>query len=157
MARCCMNKDKLAAELMQELEQLRVVAQHAAELAQVLAGERRPWHAAAGAKYAADLVNGLENLCKRRYRAMSLPIPEGEDSHSRILEGFLDAPDLGATLSEEVKHRLKKYLRFRHRFLHGYGHEVKWEIVDEPLRVLPETVMILREVWLRWLQQMTQS
>jgi hypothetical protein len=151
-----MNKDKLAAEVTQELDQLRMVAQHAAELAQVPASERRPWHAAAGAKYAADLVSGLENLCKRRYRAMNLPMPEGEDSHTRILEAFIEAPDLGATLSNEVKHRLKKYLRFRHRFVHGYGHEVKWEIVDEPLRLLPETVVILREVWLRWLQRMTQ-
>ena len=37
-----MNKDKLAAEVTQELDQLRVVAQHAAELAQVPASERRP-------------------------------------------------------------------------------------------------------------------
>lgn len=88
---------------------------------------------------------------------MNLPVPEGEDSRTRILETFIEEPDLGATLSKEVKHRLKKYLRFRHRFVHGYGHEVKWEIVDEPLRLLPETVGILREVWLRWLQRMTQS
>ena len=152
-----MNKDKLAAEVTQELDQLRVVAQHAAELALVPESERRPWHAAAGAKYAADLVSGLENLCKRRYRAANLPIPEGEDSHTRILEAFLKAPDLGVTLTDEVKYRLKKYLRFRHRFVHGYGHEVKWEIVDEPLRLLPETVGILREMWLRWLQGMTRT
>ena len=147
-----MNKDKLAAEVTQELQQLALVAQHAAELARVPETERHPWHAAAGSKYVADLFNGLENLCRRRYRASDLPIPEGEDSHTRILEAFLEEPELGAALSAEVKHRLKKYLRFRHRFMHGYGHEVKWEIVDEPLRLLPETVGILREVWLRWLQ-----
>ena len=33
--------------------------------------------------------------------------------------------------------------------------EVKWEIVEEPLRLLPETVAILREVLLRWLRRMT--
>lgn len=150
-----MNKAKLAAEVMHELDQLRLVAQHAAELACVPESERRPWHAAAGAKYTADLVSGLENLCKRRYRALNLPIPEGEDSHARIMEAFIEEPEFGATLSNEVKHRLKKYLRFRHRFVHGYGHEVKWEIVDEPLRLLPQTVDILREVWLRWLQRIT--
>jgi len=152
-----MNKDKLTAEVTQELDQLHLGAQHAAELARVPESQRRPWHAAAGAKYAADLVSGLENLCKRHYRAMNLPIPEGEDSHTCILEAFLEEPDLGATLSDEIKHRLKKYLRFRHRFVHGYGHEVKWEIVDEPLRLLPETVGILREMWLRWLQGMTRT
>lgn len=51
-----MNRDKLAAEVTQELDQLCLVAQHATELARVPVSERRPWHAAAGAKYAADLV-----------------------------------------------------------------------------------------------------
>ena len=71
-----MNKAKLAAEVTQELDQLRLVAEHAAELGRVPANERRPWHAAAAAKYAADLAGGLENLCKRRCRAAGLPIPE---------------------------------------------------------------------------------
>ena len=148
-----MNSDKLTAEVTQELDQLRRVAKHAAELAQVPAVDRRPWHAAAAAKYIADLVNGLENLCKRRYRSANLPVPEGEDSHTRILEEFIAAPGLGAGLTDEVKQRLRKYLRFRHRFVHGYGHEVLWDIVDEPLRLLPETIAILRETWLRWLEQ----
>jgi len=150
-----MNKAKLTAEVTQELDQLRLVAEHAAELGRVPANERCPWHAAAAAKYAADLAGGLENLCKRRCRAAGLPIPEGDDSHARILEEFIAEPALGAGLSDEIKHRLRKYLRFRHRFTHGYGHEVKWELVDEPLRLLPETITILREVWLQWVRQTT--
>ena len=152
-----MNSDKLAAEVTQELDQLRLVAEHAAELALVPEKDRRAWHAAAAAKYIADLVSGNENLCKRRYRAADLPIPVGDDFHARILEEFIVEPELGAGLSDEVKHRLRKYLRFRHRFVHGYGHEVLWDIVDEPLRLLPETIAILREVWLRWLKQCMRS
>lgn len=148
-----MNSDKLTAEVTQELNQLRRVAEHAAELAKVPAEDRFPWHAAAAAKYIADLVSGLEILCKRRYRSSNLPVPEGEDSHARILEEFIATPELGANLTDEVKHRLRKYLRFRHRFVHGYGHEVLWDIVDEPLHLLPETIAILREVWLHWLTQ----
>ena len=152
-----MNKDKLAAEVTHELNQLHRVAEQAEELSRVPESDRRPWHAAAAAKYVTDLVNGLENLCKRRYRAVNIPMPDGEDSHVRIPEAVLEDPDLGASLSDEVKHRLKKYLRFRHRFIHGYGHEVKWEIVDEPLRLLPETLHILSEIWLRWLRGVTPS
>ena len=146
-----MNSDKLTAEVTQELDQLRRVAELAAELAKVPTEDRHPWHAAAAAKYIADLANGLENLCKRRYRSANLPVPEGDDSHARMLEEFIAVPGLGASLTHEVKHRLRKYLRFRHRFVHGYGHEVLWDIVDEPLRLLPETIAILREAWLRWL------
>lgn len=71
-----MNNDKLTAEVTQELDQLRRVAEHAAELAKVPPEDRRPWHAAAAAKYAADLVSGLENLCKRRYRSATCPSPK---------------------------------------------------------------------------------
>ena len=92
-----MNSDKLTAEITQELDQMRRVAEHAAALAQVPAIERRPWHAAAAAKYVADLISGNENLCKRRYRAMNLPVPNGDDSHSCILEEFLTEPELGGT------------------------------------------------------------
>jgi uncharacterized protein YutE (UPF0331/DUF86 family) len=147
-----MNKDKLTAEIGHELRQLSLLAEHAGELSQVPERERRPWHAAAAAKYAADLANGLENLCKRRYRAMGQSVPEGEDSHTRILDAFLDEPNLGGGLSDEEKHRLRKYLRFRHRFVHGYGHEVRWEIVDEPLRLLPETVATLCRIWSCWIE-----
>ena len=47
--------------------------------------------------------------------------------------------------------RLKKYLEFRHRFIHGYGFMVTWDMVAEPLRLLPETVERLAEVWTAWL------
>lgn len=79
------------------------------------------------------------------------PIPSGADSHNRLLEDFLSQPELGGKLSADIQHRLKKYKNFRHRFIHGYGFEVEWEKVDEPLRLLPETVKLLSSVWLGWL------
>jgi len=36
-------------------------------------------------------------------------------------------------------------------FAHGYGYEVSWEIVEEPLRMLPDTVALLTSTWRRWL------
>jgi len=149
-----MNKDKLAEEVRLQLAQLRQVAGVAADLANLPVGQRRPWDAAAAAKYISDLTLGVENLCKRRCVHLGLPLPEGEDSHSRLLEGFLSDPELGGSLPSEIQQRLKKYLRFRHRFLHGYGHEVKWEIIEEPLRLLPETVNALQPVWNKWLQNL---
>ena len=120
-------------------------------LAAVPVSERRPWDVAAAAKYVADLSLGLENLCKRRCHYLGLPVPEGRDSHSQVLRDFLSQPDLGGLLDAEVAQRLQKYLRFRHRFAHGYGHEVTWEVVEEPLRLLPSTVASLVSVWESWL------
>ena len=147
-----MPKDKLVREIRYELDQLQRVANVAAELASVPPPERRAWDAAAAAKYVTDLSLGLENLCKRRCRYLGIACPEGPQSHSLILKDFLDASDLGRTLPEELGHRLKKYLRFRHRFTHGYGYEVRWELVDEPLRLLPETVKMLCKLWEEWLR-----
>jgi len=144
----------LVEEVRHELQQLKQVADIAGRLAALPEAERRPWDSAAAAKFVADLVIGLENLCKRRYAYLKRAVPEGADSHSRILYEFLEESELGDALSEEVRERLKRYLRFRHRFFHGYGHEVDWQIVEEPLRSLPDTVAKLAEAWEFWLTQM---
>jgi hypothetical protein len=149
-----MRKDRLAEEVQLQLAQLGQMAAVASQLAKVSAEERRPWDAAAAAKYIADLTLGLENLCRRRCIHLGIPLPEGEDSHSRLLEGFLSDPQLGGRLPAEIQQRLKKYLRFRHRFLHGYGHEVRWEIIEEPLSLLPQTVSALQTVWNGWLEDL---
>jgi hypothetical protein len=95
-------------------------------------------------------VLGLENLSGRRHAFLGIPRATGRDSHRQVLEGFLGAAGLGADLAPDVGDRLRKYLRFRHRFTHGYGYEVSWALVEEPLQLLPETMQILDELWRRW-------
>ena len=99
----------------------------------------------------ADVWLALENLCKRRYAALEFPMPQGSDSHARILSDFLAESRLGGVLSAEFAVRLKKYLAFRHRFTHGYGQEISWSMVEEPLRQIPDTVAKLGDVWTAWL------
>jgi hypothetical protein len=145
---------KLKREVEFELEQLRRIAKLAEALAAVPSEERRPWDAAAAAKYVSDLFLGFENLCRRRYRYMSVSEPSGPESHSEMLSDFLRQSELGASLSPELAQRFKKYLRFRHRFSHGYGYEISWEIVEEPLDLLPSTIAVLDEVWRGWLARL---
>lgn len=146
-----MDKKRLESEIRFEVGQMRQLAVAATVLLQSIAGNPLPWHAAAGAKYVADLWLGFENLCKRRSVHLGLPIPTGTDSHSRMLEDFLQQPELGGKLSADMQHRLKLYKSFRHRFMHGYGFEIKWEKVSEPLHLLPETIELLSTLWLGWL------
>ena len=145
-----MSKVRFVREIAYELEQLGQLAEVARGLAAVEPEQRRPWDGAAAAKYIADLCVGLENLCKRRYRYLEQEPPSEGDSHQRMLADFLAEEGLGGALPGDVAFRLKKYLRFRHRFVHGYGHQVSWEIVEEPLRLLPETVERLSWVWRQW-------
>ena len=146
-----MDKNRLATEIRFEIDQLRRLAVAVNELQKSIDGKPQPWHAAAGAKYIADLWMGIENLCKRRCVYLGLPAPSGADSHSRLLDDFFAQPELGGQLSPDIQRRLKKYKNFRHRFIHGYGFEIEWEKVDEPLRLLPETVELLTAIWSEWL------
>ncbi|NCC62209.1 MAG: hypothetical protein EOM12_15015 [Verrucomicrobiae bacterium] len=147
-----MDKERLSLEIRFELDQLRRLSEIVVEFQEALGDSRLPWHAAAGAKYVADLWNGIENLCKRRCVHLKRPMPTGTDWHQQLLDDFLAEPQLGGALSDEMKYRLKKYKSFRHRFVHGYGFEIDWKRVEEPLKLLPDTVAVLTPVWLTWLE-----
>jgi hypothetical protein len=149
-----MTVERLKREVQHELNRLRDSSRLAAELAAVAPPQRRSWDAAAAAKLIADLWMGLENLCKRRYRHLDLPVPEGPRSHREVLDDFLATDGLGAALSQEMRERLEHYLQFRHRFIHGYGDEVNWDIVEEPLRLLEDTVNQLATTWESWLNNL---
>lgn len=146
-----MDRRKLSLEVQCELEQLRALAEQAQRLSATPEQERREWDAVAAAKYVADVWLAVENLCKRRYSALALPVPQGSDSHTRILADFLAEPKLGGRLTPDFALRLKKYLAFRHRFTHGYGQDLTWSMIAEPLRLIPGTVFKLAEVWTDWL------
>ncbi|OGJ90028.1 MAG: hypothetical protein A2268_12670 [Candidatus Raymondbacteria bacterium RifOxyA12_full_50_37] len=152
-----MKRDKLEAEIRFELGQLEELASAAKELSATVTHERRSWDPAAAAKYIADVAAGLENLCKRRYVYLEINPPAGPDSHNQILNDFFSTEGLGKALSEDIALRIKKYLRFRHRFIHGYGHKIQWELVEEPLRLIPDTVAILKKVWQEWLLNLSAN
>ncbi len=146
-----MDKAKVALEVQCELEHLRAIAEQAHRLSNMSEEGLREWEAVAAAKYVADVWLAVENLCKRRYAALGLPPPQGPDYHARILADFLAEPCLGGGVSAALALRLKKYLAFRHRFIHGYGQEIVWGMVEEPLRGIPDTVTHLARVWTTWL------
>ncbi|MFA5044265.1 MAG: hypothetical protein WC381_06575 [Kiritimatiellia bacterium] len=84
-----MDRDRLAAEIRFEVDQLRRLAIAVNEFLESIKGSPLPWHAAAGAKYVADLWMGIENLWKRRCVYLELPIPSGVDSHNVCSKIFL--------------------------------------------------------------------
>lgn len=145
------DTQRLEKEISYEIKQLKEVAVKASALSSLPESERRIWDAAAAAKYIADITLGLENLWKRRCKFLGENYPDSFDSHSQVLSDFLASEGLGASLSAETRSHLKKYLRFRHRFFHSYGHQVRWEIVKEPLALMKGVVDELESVWLKWL------
>ncbi|MFH0880295.1 MAG: hypothetical protein V2A34_11330 [Lentisphaerota bacterium] len=150
-----MNKARLAREIATELAQLRRVAELADSLSRLSIEQRRPWDVAAAAKYTADLYSGFENILKRWCKENETKLPEGPDFHRRLLDAFLQEPFFHQWVSPEFADHLFQYLRFRHRFIHGYGHELKWEHLEEPLRLVANTVEQIEEIWNAWLASLT--
>jgi hypothetical protein len=146
-----MRQPELTEEIAFELRQLERLAGLARAMLAVPPAERRPWDAMAAAKCVADLFRGLENLWKRFCVHSGRPFPSGPDSHARLLSAFLSESGLGNQVSPEFAERLKLYKDFRHRFVHGYGFEVSWELIEEPLTLLPVTAEELVRVWAGWL------
>ena len=152
-----MKKQALKEQIRWELSQLKRVAESAREMAALPEAKRDPWDATAAAKYVSDVIHGLENLWRRRCAFLSEPLPQGPDSHSRILNCFLQNPSLGGHLPPEIADRLKMYMRFRHRFIHGYAFEPDWAMVKEPLGLMPETITAMEEVWESWLNELADD
>jgi len=146
-----MTTDRLRAELRWELSQLARLSALAQQLRAVPVTERRPWDVFAAATLIGNFYEGFENLLRRRLKFLDQPLPAGADSHTALLEDFLAAEDLGQALPAELADRLHKYRIFRHRYVHSYGFELTWETVDEPLRLLPDTIAGLTAVFERWM------
>jgi hypothetical protein len=152
-----MSKAELTAEIQHELAQLERISSVSRDLSLIPASDLRPWHSTAAAKYISDVFHGLENLWKRRCFYLKKPFPDGPHSHAEILSEFLSDSMTGGRLPPDTSSRLKLFKDFRHRFVHGYGFETKWEMVEEPLKLIPETVTALKSVWESWISALPDS
>lgn len=75
-----------------------------------------------------DFYCGVEKMFERIALAIDKNLPKGENWHTELLiqmakpiEGVRDR-----IISEDLLHKLKEHLRFRHLFRHVYGFELKW-------------------------------
>jgi hypothetical protein len=68
-----MKRADLAGAIALELTRLQRVSEVVTPLLAAAREDFKPWHAAAGAKYVADLSTGLESLCRRRYACLAAP------------------------------------------------------------------------------------
>jgi hypothetical protein len=90
--------------------------------------------------------SGVENLFKRIAVAMDGGAPQGEFSHSELLESMTTARDnRPAVVSADLSETLQDYLDFRHRFRHAYTFELKWNRMA-PLVLAAENTLKQLEV-----------
>jgi uncharacterized protein YutE (UPF0331/DUF86 family) len=83
--------------------------------------------------------SGIENLLKRVFKHLKLPLPHTATSHKDLLELAVQQK----IISQELSKALDEYRTFRHFFVHGYGINLS----EAPLQPLAKN---LPEVWNRF-------
>ena len=86
--------------------------------------------------YLMNFYNGVENIIKRICKVYYETFPLGKDWHKELLDLSYQPPEgKFSVFSQEIVSRLYKYKNFRHRFVSGYGFQLKaekmLELVDD--------------------------
>jgi hypothetical protein len=78
--------------------------------------------------YLMNFYNGIENILKRIIKEYYLAMPKGESWHKELLI-LSSSPPLGkiALFNQDIVERLHPLRNFRHRFVSGYGFQLKGE------------------------------
>ncbi len=78
--------------------------------------------------YLMNFYNGIENILKRISKEYYLAVPKGGNWHKELLTLSYHAPEgKMAIFAQEIVERIVPYKNFRHRFVSGYGFQLKGE------------------------------
>ena len=78
--------------------------------------------------YLMNFYNGIENIIKRICKIYYQIFPKGASLHKELLNLSSQPPEGKiAIFNEDIVTQLHSYLNFRHRFISGYGFQLKGE------------------------------
>ena len=84
--------------------------------------------------YLMNFYSGVENMVKRVCKVYYKTVPLGKDWHKKLLDLSYEPPKGKiAIFNQQIVGRLYKYKNFRHRFVSGYGFQLK---VDKMLDLM---------------------
>jgi hypothetical protein len=102
--------------------------------------------------YLMNFYNGIENILKRVSKEYYQTMPKGESWHKELLALSANPPQGKVALfSEQVLERLHSYRNFRHRFVSGYGFQLKgekmFELIDNIQTLWKDITKAISEFW----------
>lgn len=78
--------------------------------------------------YLMNFYNGVENILKRVSKEYYKIIPKGPSWHKELIVLSCNPPEgKVAIFSQSIVEKLNQYRNFRHRFVSGYGFQLKGE------------------------------
>jgi hypothetical protein len=102
--------------------------------------------------YLMNFYNGIENILKRVSKEYYQTMPKGESWHKALLVLSANPPQGKVALfNEQVLERLHSYRNFRHRFVSGYGFQLKGEkmleLIDNIQALWKDIKKAISEFW----------
>lgn len=102
--------------------------------------------------YLMNFYNGIENILKRVSKEYYQTMPKGESWHKELLVLSANPPQGKVALfNEQVLERLHSYRNFRHRFVSGYGFQLKGEkmleLIDNIQALWKDMKKAISEFW----------
>ena len=102
--------------------------------------------------YLMNFYNGVENIIKRISKGYYLTMPKGANWHKELLILSANPPQGKIPLfSQNIVEKLNPYRNFRHRFVSGYGFQLKaekmLELVDNIEPLWSEIKLAISNFW----------
>lgn len=99
-----------------------------------------------------NFYNGIENILKRIIKEYYLTFPKGESWHKELLNLSSSPPsEKIAVFNQDIVERLHSYRNFRHRFVSGYGFQLKGEkmleLIDNAKPLWIEIKKAISDFW----------
>ena len=77
-----------------------------------------------------NFYNGIENVLKQVFQKRNLKIPDGHSWHKDLLDNAVSEN----LISESLANELKRFLAFRHFFIHGYALDLIYDRLEPLVR-----------------------
>lgn len=104
--------------------------------------------------YLMNFYNGIENILKRISKDYYHAMPKGESWHKELLILAVNPPEGRiAIFNQGIVEKLHPYRSFRHRFVSGYGFQLKGEkmleLIDNVEALWHDVKKAISEFWKR--------
>lgn len=102
--------------------------------------------------YLMNFYNGIENILKRITKEYYLAMPKGANWHKELLVLSSNPPNGKiAVFNQNIIERLYPYRNFRHRFVSGYGFQLKGEkmleLIDNAKPLWIDIKKVISDFW----------
>lgn len=138
--------DKLGKQITVNREELNLLLNKFNSLLDNVSTEREPTpvEITALAAILNSFYNGIENIFKRIAVLIDGGCPRGDSWHTELLTAMTKSTTYRSpVISDQMCRSLKRYMDFRHFFVHGYAYQLEWDLMSPLVLDCKRTLRLL--------------